>query len=97
MQSVLACGRAAARRVGGARSPYGIRPPPFLYFRRGGDALAAGEDATILIGPEGDFSPEEVELAVKAGYRPVSLGSSRLRTETAALVACHTFILKNEI
>lgn len=60
------------------------------------DVLVPGEDATVLIGPEGDFSPEEVELAIKAGYRPVSLGSSRLRTETAALVACHTFILKNE-
>ena len=61
------------------------------------DVLVPGEDATVLIGPEGDFSPEEVEMAIKAGYRPVSLGSSRLRTETAALVACHTFILKNEI
>lgn len=61
------------------------------------DVLVTGEDATVLIGPEGDFSPEEVDLAIKAGYRPVSLGSSRLRTETAALVACHTFILKNEI
>ena len=56
-----------------------------------------GEDATILIGPEGDFSPEEVKVAIEAGYRPVSLGSSRLRTETAGLAACHTFILKNEI
>ncbi len=61
------------------------------------DLLCEGEDATILIGPEGDFSPEEVELAVQAGYRPVSLGSSRLRTETAGLAACHTYILKNEI
>ena len=61
------------------------------------DVLVQGEEATVLIGPEGDFSPEEVELAVKAGYRPISLGSSRLRTETAALVACHTYILKNEI
>ena len=61
------------------------------------DVLREGEDATILIGPEGDFSPEEVELAVKAGFRPVSLGSSRLRTETAGLAACHTYILKNEI
>lgn len=60
------------------------------------EILVPGEDATVLIGPEGDFSPEEVELAIKAGYRPVSLGSSRLRTETAALVACHTYILKNE-
>ena len=61
------------------------------------DVLVQGEDVTVLIGPEGDFSPEEVEMAVKAGYRPISLGSSRLRTETAALVACHTYILKNEI
>jgi len=43
-----------------------------------------------LIGPEGDFSEEEVELAKEHGFIPVSLGASRLRTETAALVACHT-------
>lgn len=61
------------------------------------DVLCEGEDATILIGPEGDFSPEEVELAIAAGFRPVSLGSSRLRTETAGLAACHTYILKNEV
>ena len=60
------------------------------------ELLQQGEDVTILVGPEGDFSPEEVELAVKAGYVPVSLGASRLRTETAGLAACHTFILKNE-
>ena len=40
----------------------------------------------MLIGPEGDFSPEEVEMAHAAGYEAVSLGNSRLRTETAALV-----------
>jgi 16S rRNA (uracil1498-N3)-methyltransferase len=50
-----------------------------------------------LIGPEGDFSPEEVQMAVEAGFKPVSLGNSRLRTETAGLVACHTFNLINEI
>jgi 16S rRNA (uracil1498-N3)-methyltransferase len=60
------------------------------------DALVPGEDATILIGPEGDFSKEEVEAAIGAGFIPVSLGNSRLRTETAGLVACHTFILKNQ-
>jgi len=42
---------------------------------------------TVLIGPEGDFSPPEVEMAKKAGFVPVSLGASRLRTETAAMVA----------
>lgn len=60
------------------------------------DALCVGNNATILIGPEGDFSPEEVQSALAEGYRPISLGNSRLRTETAGLVACHTFILKNE-
>ena len=49
----------------------------------------------ILIGPEGDFSPEEVELAKKLGFLPISLGKSRLRTETAGIVACHTVNLVN--
>ena len=53
------------------------------------DVLAPGQDAVVAIGPEGDFSPEEVRMAVEAGFRPVSLGRSRLRTETAALVAVH--------
>lgn len=42
----------------------------------------------ILIGPEGDFSAEEIELALQAGFHPISLGNARLRTETAALAAC---------
>lgn len=46
-----------------------------------------GDDYTVLIGPEGDFSPEEAALAVEEGYVPVHLGASRLRTETAALTA----------
>ncbi|MBQ3440667.1 MAG: 16S rRNA (uracil(1498)-N(3))-methyltransferase [Bacteroidales bacterium] len=46
-----------------------------------------GRDITILIGPEGDFSPEEARLAVEHGYVPVHLGASRLRTETAAVLA----------
>lgn len=54
-------------------------------------------DTTILIGPEGDFSPAEVELAKIAGYTVVSLGNSRLRTETAGIVACHTACLVNNI
>ena len=53
------------------------------------EALAASTatDITILIGPEGDFSPEEARLAIEHGYIPVHLGASRLRTETAAVVA----------
>ena len=45
------------------------------------------QDITILIGPEGDFSPEEVKLAVECGFQPVTFGNTRLRTETAALYA----------
>ena len=60
------------------------------------DVHQPGCDATVLIGPEGDFSPEEVKMAIEAGYKPVSLGNSRLRTETAALAACHILMLKNE-
>ena len=53
------------------------------------EALQAydGRDITVLIGPEGDFSPEEARLAVEHGYVPVHLGASRLRTETAAVLA----------
>lgn len=47
----------------------------------------ANEDITILIGPEGDFSVEEVRYAISKGYKSTSLGPSRLRTETAAIVA----------
>lgn len=46
-------------------------------------------DITVLVGPEGDFSIDEVRLAVENGYESVSLGTSRLRTETAGLVAVH--------
>ena len=53
-------------------------------------------DAVILIGPEGDFSPEEVQAAIQHRFLPVSLGSSRLRTETAGIAACHTVALMNE-
>lgn len=59
------------------------------------ECLPLHEDALILIGPEGDFSEEEVKRAIEKGFTPISLGKSRLRTETAALVACHTFHLVN--
>jgi 16S rRNA (uracil1498-N3)-methyltransferase len=52
------------------------------------EAYSSGQSVTILIGPEGDFNPNEIEQALKSGFIPVSLGQSRLRTETAALVAC---------
>jgi 16S rRNA (uracil1498-N3)-methyltransferase len=59
--------------------------------------VKAGSAVRILIGPEGDFSPEEVETALAAGYRPISLGDCRLRTETAALCACHTVHVINSL
>ena len=64
---------------------------PFLM-----DVLRRGVETTVLIGPEGDFSLDEVRLAQKNGYRSVSLGTSRLRTETAALVAVHMMQLINQ-
>lgn len=60
------------------------------------NVVKAGENYLILIGPEGDFSPEEITLAIQSGFRPVSLGERRLRTETAGVVACHIFNLLNE-
>ncbi|MBX9851092.1 MAG: 16S rRNA (uracil(1498)-N(3))-methyltransferase [Cytophagaceae bacterium] len=51
----------------------------------------------ILIGPEGDFSPEEIKTAKENGFIAVNLGTSRLRTETAGIVACHTTNLMNTI
>ena len=57
--------------------------------------VKSGEDALVMIGPEGDFSREEVQLAMECGFQPISLGRSRLRTETAALVACHILNLAN--
>ncbi|MCF8274835.1 MAG: 16S rRNA (uracil(1498)-N(3))-methyltransferase [Flavobacteriaceae bacterium] len=51
---------------------------------------------TILIGPEGDFSVKEIEMALKKNFIPVTLGETRLRTETAAIVACHSVAFINE-
>ncbi len=53
------------------------------------------QNICILIGPEGDFSPEEIKLALQNQFIPVSLGESRLRTETAGIVACNTVNLVN--
>jgi 16S rRNA (uracil1498-N3)-methyltransferase len=60
------------------------------------DAVVAGHNSLVLIGPEGDFSPGEIEMALKAGFKPISLGPSRLRTETAALVAVHIMNLAGQ-
>ncbi len=60
------------------------------------DKLAPKQTVIILIGPEGDFSTSEINLAKENGFNPVSLGESRLRTETAAIVACHSVAFVNE-
>lgn len=52
------------------------------------EIITPGQNYTLLIGPEGDFSPAEIELALENGYKPLTLGNTRLRTETAALAAC---------
>lgn len=54
-------------------------------------------EVVIMVGPEGDFSRDEVDLAVNQHFVPVTLGASRLRTETAGVVACHLAAVVNEI
>lgn len=57
--------------------------------------VQADKDVVILIGPEGDFSKDEVDMALNHGFLPVSLGRNRLRTETAGIVACSTVAIIN--
>ena len=78
--------------------PDGWAPP--IYEAMGGHGFAGGtacraESVLVLIGPEGDFSPEEAALARERGWIPVSLGDSRLRTETAAVVAATAVYLNS--
>ena len=60
------------------------------------NVLKPKQDITILIGPEGDFSVKEIETAIHTNFIPVTLGNTRLRTETAAIVACHSVAFSNE-
>lgn len=66
-------------------------PRPHLY-----QTAKPAEKYCILIGPEGDFSADEIQQALAEGFAAVSLGPSRLRTETAGLIACHTLNLLNQ-
>lgn len=59
--------------------------------------ISPAKDTVILIGPEGDFSPQEIEEIISAGFMPVTLGDCRLRTETAALAAAQTFHVINQL
>jgi 16S rRNA (uracil1498-N3)-methyltransferase len=60
------------------------------------DAASGFNNALVLIGPEGDFSIDELEAALSNGFKKVSLGKSRLRTETAGVAACHILNLLHE-
>jgi len=60
------------------------------------DYYSKKENALILIGPEGDFTEEEILMSEKFGYKPVHLGKSRLRTETAGIAACHSVYFINQ-
>jgi len=59
------------------------------------DVVIPKTNTTILIGPEGDFSTKEINLALHSGYAPITLGATRLRTETAAIVAAHSVAFIN--
>ncbi|MGQ1948011.1 16S rRNA (uracil(1498)-N(3))-methyltransferase [Geofilum sp. OHC36d9] len=59
-------------------------------------AAQKGNNTLILIGPEGDFSEAEIKMALEYGFKPISLGRKRLRTETAALTACHIIRIIND-
>ena len=80
----------------------GEKPRKFIAHCHPGEKLhlkekvAAGDSVLVLIGPEGDFSQTEIDLAEKSGFTAVSLGNSRLRTETAGVVVCHIVNLANQ-
>lgn len=61
-----------------------------------GRTLSKGDDAIIMIGPEGDFTADEVNSAVLNGFSEIHLGNSRLRTETAGIAACHSVYFLNQ-
>ena len=67
------------------------------FYRKGiGENYVKGDNVTIIIGPEGDFTREEIKLAIENGFASIHLGKSRLRTETAGIAACHSIYLLNQ-
>ena len=60
------------------------------------EVYSKNKDAIILIGPEGDFTREEINIALKSKFQPIHLGQSRLRTETAGVAACHSIYFINQ-
>ena len=80
--ALVAEATAGRRFIAHCEAPHGPAGKPFLA-----SVLRPGEEATILIGPEGDFSTAEIDAALAAGFEEISLGTQRLRTETAAVAA----------
>lgn len=70
----------------------GEQPGPYL-----GRMIRPGDNVLVLIGPEGDFTPDEAAHAVASGFVPVSLGPAVYRTETAGILACHLVQVINEL
>jgi 16S rRNA (uracil1498-N3)-methyltransferase len=67
--------------------------PPEIEMPHLKTVLQGGQDTVLFIGPEGDFSPEEIEMAQQQGCQAITLGAARLRTETAGVYACSIFNL----
>jgi len=61
-----------------------------------GEVYSKGNDAVLMIGPEGDFSPDEIKASISLGFQAVHLGQSRLRSETAGIAACHSVYFINQ-
>lgn len=61
------------------------------------EAAKSGKETLILIGPEGDFTMEEVALCIQLGFESISMGNQRLRTETAAIASCSHFNIINHV
>lgn len=64
--------------------------------KRISEIYVKGSNALIMIGPEGDFTEDELNFAIASGFSPIHLGSSRLRTETAGIAACHSIYFINQ-
>jgi 16S rRNA (uracil1498-N3)-methyltransferase len=94
LNSMIDFAQFVAQKFDGAKLIAHCHDRPKMLLK---NAVRAGEQTLVVLGPEGDFSLAEVELAVRCGFTEVSLGESRLRTETAAVAACHTLALVNQI
>ena len=68
------------------------------HFKRGyKNDILKNRNCCILIGPEGDFTKEEIEISKQYSFHPISLGNSRLRTETAGIAGCHLLNIINNL